>query len=176
VKKWLIRPAVEADSEQIVRGIKHYRSEINPEGQRGSPSEISSFVTRLFRTEGIRTFVAVQGDEVLGFLLFTYSATAYHLRFSLQLVDLWVAPQWRMNGVASSLMLAAIDHAKDVKDVKAGSLYFVMDPSKQRLMSFYERLGFQLAELAYLRMVIAPDEKEIIPSPKSNNSFNPTAG
>jgi GNAT superfamily N-acetyltransferase len=151
VPPWEIRLANSTDAASLCEAIDQYRIDVGAQSSTHSDEDSASFVRHLLGSECARVFISVKDCRVIGFLLFTYSATAYHLRSSIQVVDLWVEGSWRRLGLATALMHAIEDHARTVR---AKSLYLTMEPSRPYLRAFYSALGFQLVDLLYLRRLL----------------------
>lgn len=148
---WEIRLANSADDASLCEAIDQYRVDMGARSSIHSDEDGASFVRRLLGSECARVLISVKGRRVIGFLLFTYSATAYHLRSSIQLVDLWVEVNYRRLGLATAFMRAIEDHARTMR---VDSLYLAMEPSRPYLRTFYSVLGFQLVDLLYLRRLL----------------------
>ena len=98
------------------------------------------------------TLLACRGDRVVGMSLFYPEYSTWRGKRGCYLLDLYVIPEERSQGVGR-LLVAAL--ARRARDQGAAYLRLSVDEHSSRALAFYRRLGF--AELARDRMLLIED-------------------
>jgi ribosomal protein S18 acetylase RimI-like enzyme len=112
-----------------------------------SDEKVATWEQRLMsQGEGSRTWVAKDGDKVVGFCSATKDDDANHLR------AIYVMPQYQGRSIGSQLMEQALQWLGDSRDVVLEVVSY-----NEKAISFYEKLGFQKGESL-------PDDSATFPS------------
>lgn len=98
------------------------------------------------------TLLASRGDRVVGMSLYYPEYSTWRGKRGYYLLDLYVIPEERSQGVGR-LLVAAL--ARRARDRGAAYLRLSVDEHSTRALAFYRRLGF--AEMARDRMLLIED-------------------
>lgn len=131
------RQATLADLERVVPLFDAYRQFY---GYPGDMDAARAYLRERLEGNEAVIFLALQGDEAIGFTLLYPGFSSLSLARNHLLNDLFVAPGWRKKGIGAGLIQAAIAHAREVG---AKSLSLSTARTNTTAQSLYESLGWQ---------------------------------
>lgn len=132
-----IRQATLADLERVVPLFDAYRQFY---GYAGDMAAARAFLRERLQGDESVIFLALQGDEAIGFTQLYPGFSSLSLARNYLLNDLYVVPDWRKKGVGARLIRAAIAHARAVG---AKGLSLSTARTNTTAQSLYEALGWQ---------------------------------
>jgi ribosomal protein S18 acetylase RimI-like enzyme len=147
-----VRAARAGDAHDIGKLARHFAQYLS---DLGDPIEFKltaeAYVRDGFGLQpGFSGFVAEDGDEVIGYLLYHFGYDSDNAVRNLHVVDLYVEQEARRKRVGTALMKAAAEIA-----VKGGAeelVWSVYNPNNLAA-SFYERLGAErITEVFFMRL------------------------
>lgn len=138
---FIIRPADAADLDRLVPLFEEYRRFY---GCASAPQQARAFLAKRFARGDSTIFIAEAQAQALGFTQLYPSFSSASMARILILNDLLVLPEARGQGVATALIGAAAQFARDDGAVRMTLATQVTNTRAQRL---YESLGWQRDEL-----------------------------
>ncbi len=131
-----IRKATISDLEHIVPLFDAYRMFYE---QKSDVESARRFLTERFANDESVIFIALENGEPVGFTQLYKTFSSVSLQPSYILNDLYVAPQYRKNGVGEALLNQAKNHCQEM-GYKGLALETAVDNPAQKL---YERLDWK---------------------------------
>lgn len=144
------------DRSRLLRLLKAYRHD--SQCRTSDELEMAGLCNSLLCSHFARFVIAFDKARAVGFILFTYSASIYSLRRSVQITDLWVDHQSRSSGVASKLINFVEDHARQ-SEIR--SLYLFTSADEYRLNQFYCSRGWNEVSLRYYRKLLSKQPQSV---------------
>jgi GNAT superfamily N-acetyltransferase len=143
-----VRLAAVGDIVQLTPLLDDYRAHFAfNEGDQSSRAFLETIIGSSFA--GI--LIALQNDRLIGYLLFTYSASCSVLNTSIQIVDFWVIPEWRGKGVGSNILGCLEVHAEKKL---INYIYLNVLEVRPELHRFYESRGWNQVPLRFYRKAL----------------------
>jgi ribosomal protein S18 acetylase RimI-like enzyme len=143
------------NAPEVTRLVKAYRRELGAQGS----DDVSAFVHAVLKSKYARVLVALSESKAIGFTIFTFSCSAFTLRRSIQITDVWVDEAFRGQGFASN-MLKFIRTFAEKRGLS--SIYLFTTTDGAMLPKFYTKRGFSEVGLRYFRNTITCEKYQPI--------------
>ena len=137
-----VRPADPADSAAILGLLEQMDSDDG--GDRCGELSVAVIADRLTAPASTSAaFVAYREEEMVGLVVYRRSHATFGSRASLHIDDLYVAPQWRTQGLGRELVRQV---ARVAKFRKVSRVTWNVSVSNERAIRFYRDLGANLSD------------------------------
>lgn len=135
-----IKLATYEDLDDVISIVKQYRTFYEVHDQ--NVEDIKQFMAERLSNHDSKVFIAVKGQEVVGFIQLYPSFSTVSLKPQWILNDFFVSPLERQKGCGSALMSAVINHFK----TSAKGFILVTDKTNTIASKFYKKHGWKTDE------------------------------
>lgn len=149
-REWTIEAVQAEQITEVVAFVMQARAQMFPKlNDSGMPADLRDFA-QVYRPGGGACFLQARRDgrllAVMGYVPYDhrFAQLDYHGRCTVEVVRLFVEPQWRRAGLAAALSAALMQDA-----VQAGVqvLYLHTHPFLPGAIRFWEKQGFEVVDI-----------------------------
>ena len=153
--KFEIRKAKKKDMEQIIQidleDLMNYHSKFDPKYYKlgkNAEKEVKKFFLKSLKSRKIQFFVAVSGDEVLGYSVATIEKRppVYAIKEMGDLSAVVMKKKYQKKGIGTALIKETLSWLRKMKMIR-----LVVDVKNKYVMKLYENLGFEGRHLLMVR-------------------------
>jgi GNAT superfamily N-acetyltransferase len=137
----MIRPAQERDAEQLAELMTQL-------GYPTSAKEMANRMRHVFRDKSFATFVAAEGDEIVGMIGLCISPSYEHNARNGRIIALSVEKRSRRHGIGRKLVTFAEDF---FAHQKVGRIAVTSHARREDAHKFYESLGYERTGLRFIK-------------------------
>jgi len=137
----MIRPAEERDAAQLAELMTQL-------GYSTSAKEMANRMRHVFRDKSFATFVAAEGDEIVGMIGLCISPSYEHNARNGRIIALSVEKRARRHGIGRKLVAFAEDF---FAHQKVGRIAVTSHVRREDAHKFYESLGYERTGLRFIK-------------------------